>query len=396
MDILTTTMEKIKNNPNRDKIGKYLFYTAFIIYLVTHFLMGTMYVYVFYDIGLSVPYRIMMVAIAIAVIKILFFNRISSWQEIIIEILLGLLLAVCAINAQTMDFLYYYIMILAAKDLDFKQILKVFIGIEVFMLLFSAFSVHMGWILEVVNMRTGNTGIRLSLGSVYPTDLAARIFYISLAYVTLKKFKLELPEYISLLAIGAFIYFVTDTKVDTLLMLLLIIVSVSYNVITKLLYRVGANVITLVAGAVVGIEIVLTYLYTANSRFLNIIDRVLSGRLKYGHMAFEKYNVTMFGQFIKEYANGGIHKEKFNYFFIDVSYLRVLMFGGVVAFVALVIMLIYLVNKFMNDKIICLLVALLFAALSSLIDQHLLEISYNVIFIAMLTNNDYFKDKKLV
>ena len=147
------------------------------------------------------------------------------------------------------------------------------------------------------------------------------------------------------------------------------------------------------AGAVVGIEIVLTYLYTTNSKIFSIMDRVLSGRLKYGHMAFKDYNVTMFGQFIKEHANGGIHKEKFNYFFIDVSYLRVLMFGGIVAFVFLVIMLIYSVNKFMNDKTICLLVALLFAALSSLIDQHLMELSYNIIFIAMLTNNDYFKDK---
>lgn len=393
MDILTTAMEKIKNNPNRDKVGKYIFYTAFIIYLVTHFLMGTMYVYIFYDIGLSIPYRIMMVAVALAIIKILFFNRISNWQELTIEILVGLLLAVTAINSQTMDLLYYYIMILAAKDLDFKQILKVFIYIEVFMLLFSAFSVYMGWILEVVNMRTGNAGIRLSLGSVYPTDLAARIFYISLAYVTLKKFKLKLPEYISLLAICAFIYFVTDTKVDTLLILLLIVVSVFRNTVMKLLYRIGANTITLVAGAVVGIEIILTYLYTANSRILNIMDRILSGRLKYGHMAFKDYNVTMFGQFIKEHANGGIHKEKFNYFFIDVSYLRVLMFGGIVAFVLLVIMLVYSVNKFMNDKTICLLVALLFAALSSLIDQHLMELSYNIIFIAMLTNNDYFKDK---
>ena len=115
----------------------------------------------------------------------------------------------------------------------------------------------------------------------------------------------------------------------------------------------GVNTITLIAGVIIGIEILLTYLYTANSRILNIINSALSGRLNYGHTAFKKYNVTMFGQFIKERANGGIHKEKFNYFFIDVSYLRVLMFGGVVAFVALVIMLIYLANKFMNDKTIC-------------------------------------------
>lgn len=46
----------------------------------------------------------MMVAIVLAVIKILFFNRISNWQELTIEILVGLLLAVCATNAQTMDF----------------------------------------------------------------------------------------------------------------------------------------------------------------------------------------------------------------------------------------------------------------------------------------------------
>ena len=39
------------------------------------------------------------------------------------------------------------------------------------------------------------------------------------------------------------------------------------------------------------------------------------------------------------------------------------MFGGIVAFVALVIMLIYLVNKFIHDKTICLLLALLFGSI---------------------------------
>ena len=56
--------------------------------------------------------------------------------------------------------------------------------------------------------------------------------------------------------------------------------------------------------------------------------------------------------------------------------------GGIVAFVALVIMLIYLVNKFIHDKTICLLLALLFAALSSLIDQHLMELSFINLFTA--------------
>src|SRR5699024_10267581 len=125
------------------------------------------------------------------------------------------------------------------------------------------------------------------------TELSSNRFIISLADVTLKKFKLKFPEYISLLAICAFIYFVTDTNVDTLLILLLIVVSAFYNMVMKLLYRIGVNTITLVAGAVVGIEIVLTYLYTANSRIFNIMDHILSGRLKYGHMAFKDYNVTM-------------------------------------------------------------------------------------------------------
>ena len=139
--------------------------------------------------------------------------------------------------------------------------------------------------------------------------------------------------------------------------------------------------------------IILTYGYSSKMWILNKINNILSGRLSVGHIAFENFNVPFFGQIIEQTGNGGLHHGVYSYFFIDCSYIRVLMMNGLFSFLILVAFLVILSNKFLNEKAYSLEIALLFVALSSIIDQHLLEISYNCLLLAMFADISYFKNE---
>ena len=371
-------------------VDKMLFFLAFMVYIVGHFLSGTMYIYI---IDKSLPYTIWMVACVLALLKIFLVNVYSDWRDLCLVVSIGLIVWASSLNTNTWDMIYYYVMIVAAQDINFKSIVKVFLATVVTMLIFTIVSAKLGVIAGVTNMRLGSSDLRYALGTVYPTDLAARLFYIELFYIALRKFKLNLPEYITCLSLTVFTYIVTDTKLDVLLMLLLILAVYLKDAIILLLEKIQNLGVTLILGSMVAMIIILTYGYSSKMWILNKINNILSGRLSVGHIAFENFNVPFFGQIIEQTGNGGLHHGVYSYFFIDCSYIRVLMMNGLFSFLILVAFLVILSNKFLNEKAYSLEIALLFVALSSIIDQHLLEISYNCLLLAMFADISYFKNE---
>lgn len=371
-------------------VDKILFFLAFMVYIVGHFLSGTMYIYI---LDKSLPYTIWMVACMLALLKIFLVNVYSDWRDLCLIVSIGLIVWASSLNTNTWDMIYYYVMIVAAQDINFKSIVKVFLATVVTMLVFTIVSAKLGVIAGVTNMRLGSSDLRYALGTVYPTDLAARLFYIELFYIALRKFKLNLPEYITCLSLAAFTYIVTDTKLDVLLMLLLILAVYFKDAIILVLEKIQNLGVTLILGSMVAMIVILTYGYNSKMWILNKINNILSGRLSVGHIAFENFNVPFFGQIIEQTGNGGLHHGVYSYFFIDCSYIRVLMMNGLFSFLILVAFLVILSNKFLNEKAYSLEIALLFVALSSIIDQHLLEISYNCLLLAMFADISYFKNE---
>lgn len=371
-------------------VDKILFFLAFMVYIVGHFLSGTMYIYI---LDKSLPYTIWMVACMLALLKIFLVNVYSDWRDLCLIVSIGLIVWASSLNTNTWDMIYYYVMIVAAQDINFKSIVKVFLATVVTMLVFTIVSAKLGVIAGVTNMRLGSSDLRYALGTVYPTDLAARLFYIELFYIALRKFKLNLPEYITCLSLAAFTYIVTDTKLDVLLMLLLILAVYFKDAIILVLEKIQNLGVTLILGSMVTMIVILTYGYNSKMWILNKINNILSGRLSVGHIAFENFNVPFFGQIIEQTGNGGLHHGVYSYFFIDCSYIRVLMMNGLFSFLILVAFLVILSNKFLNEKAYSLEIALLFVALSSIIDQHLLEISYNCLLLAMFADISYFKNE---
>ena len=376
------------------KYGNYLFFSALGFYLISQFINGTMYI-VYYP-SESFPYRLWMIAGALALLKIMLFDQFKDQKELALYVAVGLLILAGCISSQAWDFLYYYLMIVAARGIDFHLILKEFLVIISVGLVLTFISAKLGLIMGLTNSRDGSAAIRYALGTVYPTDLASRLFYLMLAYALYKKFRFDLPEYIGLFAMTAWMYIVTDTRLDMLLMLAIIFCGLLKEKVIKMLQYLKLKWIATLAFGSIFFVIIMTYLYQPSNLLFRVVNKVLSGRLAVGQLAFERYNVTLFGQMVIQNGNGGIHKGPFDYFFIDCSFLKILMMNGIVSFFILLGGIYYLLKRALKNQAYSLAMAVLLVILSSLIDHHMLEISYNIIFMALLADITSFSKEKVV
>ena len=371
-------------------VGNWLFWTAFALLLITQFSQGTMFI-LYYPTN-SFPYQLMMLSGVIALIKVLLFNNFKDEKDLFLCITIGLLILVSCQNAGDWNLIYYYLIMLAAQNIKFDQIVRFFLIAITAGLIITFISVKFGLIMELTNSRDGDAGIRYALGMVYPTDLAARAFYLQLFYIVLKKFRLNIPEFISLMAFTFIIYIYTDTRLDFILMILTLVAALFYKQLISLIRFINVKFMLLLGLVSVAGIIILTYLYDPSNPILRIVNKLLTRRLEFGHAVFTRYNVTMFGQYIQQNGNGGIHHGWFDYFFIDCSFLRILMMNGVVVFVMVTGLLCYMMKRFMEEAAYGLVIALILAVISSLIDQHLAEISFNILFLTVYTDLNYFKE----
>lgn len=364
-----------------------LYFIGFSLYLGAHFITGTMF-----NTG-AIPYKIFMASAVIVGFKIILYNPIKKIWTAALCILLMFIFHISASHSNLPDIFYYYIMILGAFNVDYRKIVKLTIIEVAIGLLITFISAKMGTIIGLTYDRNnGSYNLRYALGTIYPSDLAARIFYMSTFYVMYRKFRLSIPEYLSLLLLTVWTYLVTITKLDTILMMLLIITAVFYSKIVGILEKITYKAMIYAELVAVAAICLLSYFYTDSNPILRAINNIITGRLYFAREAFNRYNVTLYGQNVLQNGSGGIHHGSFDYFYIDCSYIRLLMMSGLVSFVIVIGLLAYLTYYFVKNKFYPLLIALFLVFLSSFIDQHLLEISYNILLLSLFANCSYFFD----
>ena len=371
------------------KISEYLFFTSFFIYIITQYLGGTMF-----TVNGTVSFLLLTISSILAFIKIIIFDDESNLYKLTIVLLLIILFA-AGKNSFDYDFYYYAFLIFAAKNIEFRKILKYYIIVLASGIIVTAIFALIHVIPAIVITRSNSSALRLALGSVYPSDLAARIFHLMVGYAVLKKFKLTLPEYLSIIAITITTYVVTDTKLDLILMILLIICLSFYKYIVILMSMIKPYIFNLLILGFIAINILLAYFYNPKISILNKLNSALTGRLDLANRGFNDYNVTLYGQYVYQNGWGGIHKKIIDYFYIDSSLVRVLLMQGLIIYIILICLMLRDMKIFIKNKQFSLAIALFFIIASSAIDQHLIEITFNFIFLASFANIDYFKDDRL-
>lgn len=384
MEELMTVRNKLKTKLTErfPELSTWLYLGALSIYILAMSLKGTMLVdFLITQRGI---FYLSALPAFLVLLKIVFLDE-HDLKDLVIFFLLEVVLFAVGTSADEFLIFYFLFFIVGAQGINIDQILKVFLGVNLFVIGLAFIFSILGSVKNVIVTRSDSPALRFALGAVYPTDLASRVFFMMMAYSVLKRFKLTVPEYISYVALTLLIYIVTDTRIDLMLMLLLIICIFFYERLNVFLKKLSAQVLSLLSILYIFLIILLGYFYSPQFGLLEKINNFLSGRLFYEHVAFENYNVPILGQFIYQNGFGGGFKV-LDYFYLDSSYVRTLMMHGLVVFLLLLVLIYLLFVKFKKVELNYWIICFLLVILTSGIDQHLWNISYNFIFLALFAD----------
>lgn len=320
-------------------------------------------------------------------LKIIFLDE-HTKEELTIFILLEFYLYMSSYIAASVTIFYFSLLIVGSKGIRAERLLKVFIITNIIFLIVAAILALTGVVWNFSNTRgIYSPVVRYALGMAYPTDYGARGLSILLAYAVFKKFRLQLPEYISFIAVIFWFYLITRTRVDLFLSILLMTFLILFPKIKKLFKNVNykkMNVIMITYMTLVYL-IGLLYTFFSKNKILDMINHVLSGRLTHEKTLFQKFALNFTGRYIYQPGGG-------SGFYIDATFFRILWMYGI-PMLFLFIILILMLNKRFTANINYLPIELAFIIffISAGIDQHFLDASFNFIPLLLFANLDMFK-----
>ncbi len=118
-----------------------------------------------------------------------------------------------------------------------------------------------------------------------------------------------------------------------------------------------------------------------------ISPKSYSDRLLYASRALAQYPLSLFGIDITEHGNGGMITHPTDYSFIDISYIRVLLAGGILITILLLTAMTYLQLRAVRARQFYILALLSIIAVNCLIEHHLSEFCYNVWPVLLLASH---------
>lgn len=384
----------IKKLRNITISGRGIYYFAFLYYYVISFLRFTTFTPI---ISINLLNRLSYLAIVLLLLKIYVFDGLELKSQLIYSVIIFLAFLSWR-NSQAVDILVYTLFILGAKNVDFYTIISYFFKIGVIMLLLTVVYSQFGIIKDSIYIR-GNFS-RHSMGINYPTDFAAHIFSLILAYFYLYFKRITWRSYLGVVIISMIMYALTQARLDVIVSLL----TIPVMMIAKRAYKknsfskVIASFYWIVAPTFSYITVISAIFYSANNHLFRIVNNLVSKRLEISHLAFEKYGISLFGRRVIEHGFGGNQGFKQfyqsgmsgGYFYIDSSFIRLAIIYGLIMLLFVIIVVTLIGMRSVSVQGYCLAGIMLLLTVSCIIEQHILDISYNPFLVAFLASNAYY------
>lgn len=381
---MVNLIRKISNHPvNEENI----YIVSFAMYFVISFFLTSTYTdYISSHFFHEVSY-IPLLLVLFKVIIIDFKDK-TQW---ILSILILILLVISWRNSGEFIFFPMGIFMLGAYKVSFKKIIYIYFLIGTILLTFSFFTSLIGLTKNLIFYRGITSVTRQSFGIIYPTDFAAHILFLVLAYCYLYFEKISWKSYLIFALISYFIVKFCDARLNATAILCLIPVILIAKLAKK--GNKTARIATIFYWCFPilfsYIILVLSYLYRPSIKILDKINNLLSGRLYFGHYALIKYPINFFGQQVVENGFGGNAGHKLakegamHYFYIDSSFLRLLIIYGVIMFILVILSMTIISWISIERKDYVLASILLIITISSIFEQRLIDIAYNPFLLAL-------------
>lgn len=140
------------------------------------------------------------------------------------------------------------------------------------------------------------------------------------------------------------------------------------------------------------IIIFLSACYNPHTSWMKLANKALSGRLVYGHKALTRYGYSLFGTRLTEHGWGGVKGQSMSlkgpqeYFFVDSSFLRMMLLYGIIAAIVVIIIMIVISRRSIMTRQYALAGILVIVTVSAVVEQRLLDLSYDPFLIALVAS----------
>ena len=380
--------------------GQQVYFVAFLLYFLPTFLGETTFSTI---ISGHLLMKVACLSIPLLVFKIYILDK---WQKkklfvISLFLLAGLIVWRCTHNVDLMMLAPF---IIGAKNVSFRDIIRWHFYLT---LLFVMLVMVYALIKIIPNLiyYSDSRPTRYSLGMLYPSVIAAHYLYLVLDYCYLRFGKLNVLDYL-VIVVGDYVCMkLTNTRLDFLAVVVVIPVMILAQRASD--GKRWSNIIVsfwwMATPVLSSLTIFLSYFYSSSNNILYKINSLSSGRLALGHEAFQKYNVNLFGRTIIEHSFGGVQGQKFasgligtqsHYFYIDSSYVRMVLLWGLLTFIIVIFCLSFIALRSTINKTFILSSIILVSSLSFMFEPHIIQILYNPFMLSLMANGYYSRLNK--
>ena len=330
--------------------------------------------------------------IFLIIIKSLFFTMYKKRDLIIWLILLAVFLLIYE-KTGNKNLFFIALLSLGALNIDSRLILKYHMIAQILAVVFTFFLMQNNIIINLIYYR--NNKMCPAYGFIYPTALSAVLFSIFISYTILKRFTFNIVEYIFIVFLIYFTLIVLDARLDGYLMVIVCVSTLFNKKIINIIAKAKESICLIISMILICLSILFSYLFNSSSSFFNTLDSFFNSRLSQGHIALTQYPISWFGQKIQMQGMGGqqgLHQNFTKYFYIDNSFIQILVIDGLVLLLIVLMLIALFFIKWHRQKKYILEIALLFICMASIVEDSLVSSATSIIFVIMVANNNWSRD----
>ena len=291
-------------------------------------------------------------------------------------------------NSHQLELLYFSLsLVVGAKGLEFKDILKVHFYLSVSFCLLNIVGSQMGLIENAIQKDQSerlsiidDTLFRESFGYDWCTDFASHVFLIILSLWILKKGIFSKSQLCMLLGIAVFVLLKTGTRMAAAG--IVVIALLSFYIRYRNPYNISKFVwffFILSTPICAILSLCVTMKYDSTDAVWMLVDMFLSGRLSLGQDAILYKGFPWFGQVYEMYGMGNsMGGDEYNY--IDNTYIQSFVISGIIATIVLILCYVRICYKSYKQKILIIPLAVFISSLFGIITQF----HFNVIYCPLL------------
>lgn len=312
------------------------------------------------------------------------------------------------------DVVFLEVLILGAHGVCFDKIVKTYLMVEIPSILITIYCSLHGYI-AYLTYDIGNRQLSHAFGSVFRTDFSAHLFFLACGLVWISRKKIWYAESILILWLAWFVNRYCMARNSTICLLLLGFSSLFIQVCRDIrkqrhkqevsvssdnsekgmpfaLIRMLSFCLCFCMPLFAVATVLLSRFYDPGKAWMLRLNNLISNRLILGKTGFDQHNVTWFGEYVKQLGAGGLQGGVQEYFFLDISYVNMLLRLGVIIFASVIgIFVLSALRVYRNQDYVCILILAL-VALHCCIEHHLVDTSYDMFLLLLFADAGWKKN----